>query len=1150
MKHLLTGVFKIHLRFKRVLRSINLFAILLLGVSTISANTVFSQQNALTVHLEDMSIKQAIHEIEKNSDYVFVFSDNIGKETEKKVSVKMEGESIEKVLSNMFAGTDLTYQIIDKQVVIYRDETKKSAGKQTANTGKSSQQSRINVSGQVRDELGEPLIGVSISVRGTTEGVVTDLDGRYTLQVEPGSTLVFSYISYVSQEIVVRNQTVINVTMLEDTQAIDEVVVVGYGVQKKANLTGAVTQISGEELSSKPVANVMTALQGELPGVTVIRESGQPGATGSKITIRGASSVNDADALILIDGIPGDMNILNPNDIESISVLKDAAAASIYGSRAAAGVILITTKKGIAGKVQVTYDGYFSVGMPGRMGKRLPAYEEQEMVNISRLNSRGAPEMNAEWSSWVGNPNFNYRPNPNGNGRWDYFATNNWLEESFRNIMPSTQHTVAVAGGSEKFNYRTSIGYRKEEGFFKYGPDDAERYNASISLNSEINKYIDFAVHANYISNYRDENPNRTSIITNAFRSRNRQPVFSPEEDISYEKQPYQGDLQVNPIAMQRQAGKRRVGSDNLIAKGNLNIKNLVDGLTIQLNAIRNQKEYTDDNKKRTVMAYDMLGNMRGNGTANNPNSYEKIKYKEYRNTFQAIANYQKTFDNAHNLQVMAGTEYEDYRYDRTEMNIKNMVNNDFFSFNYADISTLTAKDEIKTSASMSYFGRLNYDYKGKYLLEGNIRYDGSSRLAPGHRWKMFPSFSAGWRISEEEFMKGISWLNNLKVRGSWGELGNAGGIGYYDFLAGIESGKDVVFGNAQEMYYYQKVLASQKMSWEIIRSTNIGFDLSVLSNRLVLTWDYYWKENRDMLISLDTPHSAGIEFPKVNLGRLKSWGWELDVRWRDKIGPVNYWVGFNLSDPQNKLVDYGGVNLIEASTDPDKNKFVEGYPINSMWIYKTDGYWSSREEYLASGVESFNSAVVTAGDVKYLDLNGDKKILNGSTTTDDPQDLYYAGTSDPRFLFGINLGATWNNFDLSIFLQGVGKRKFLLNTETLAPLYRSYMMPLTIHRDYWTPENTDAFWPRLYEGSDYNYKPSDRWIQDGKYMRLKNIQLGYTVPIPKRYIERLRVYVSGDNLCEFTNALKIVDPESPTNTKTEAYPFARTVTFGVNLTF
>ena len=1012
---------------------------------------------------------------------------------------------------------------------------------------------QVTITGTVTDsETGEAMPVVSVMEKGTTNGTSTSENGTYSLTVkDANSVLQFTFVGFGDVEVTVGSRSVIDVTMGLSMESLGDVVVVGYGTQKKVNLTGAISQISGEELASKPVSNVMNALQGELAGVSITRNSGQPGNTGAAITIRGASSVNDASALVLIDGIPGDMNTLNPNDIESVSVLKDAAAASIYGSRAAAGVVLITTKKGASedGKVKVTYDGYFSLGTPGRMGERLSSWEEQEMINISRLNQRGNPELNPEITSWVGNPNFNYRPHMTDKTRWDFFSTNNWLDESFRDVMPATQHTVAVSGGTKKFNFRTSAGYQHEEGFFKYGPDDADRYNFTINLNSEINKYIDLSVQANYSNSYRNENPNYSTIITNAFRSRNRQALLVPEEDPYYDQQPYNGDLQANPVALQKQAGERRLGNDVLIAKGGINIKDLVPGLNIQLNAIRNQKDYNSRAEQRTVMAYNREGGSR-TGTTNNPNSLVTARFKEWRNTFQAIATYKKTFVDAHNFQLMAGTEFEDYRYDRVDLSIKGMINNDFFSFNYADISTLAASDEVKASASMSYFGRFNYDYKGKYLLEANLRYDGSSRLAPGHRWKAFPSFSLGWRISEESFMKDIEWINNLKIRGSWGELGNSGGIGYYDYMANILSGKDIVFGpgnsGAQATYYYQAALASQKMSWEILRSTNVGVDFALFRNRLNVTAEYYWKENRDMLISMDAPHIAGVDFPKVNVGKLKSWGWEIDVRWKDKIGQVDYWVGFNLSDPQNKLVEYGGVKLINAGN----NQFVEGYPINSMWLYKTDGYWKSRDEYLASGVESFNSSVIAAGDIKYLDLDKSGDILSSSTTADNPKDLYNAGTSDPRFLFGINMGANWNNFDISIFFQGVGKREFLLNTEVIAPFYRSYFMPLTIHRDYWTEDNTNAMWPRLYEGGDFNYKPSDRWVQNGRYIRMKNLQVGYTIPVSKDVFQKLRVYFSGDNLFEITNTLKIVDPESPQNVGVGAYPFARTFTLGVNVVF
>jgi len=1006
-----------------------------------------------------------------------------------------------------------------------------------------------SVSGKVTDTGNLALPGVTVIEKGTTNGTITNVEGEYEIKVSNAdATLIFTSIGMKAQERQISNLSVINIVMDYETFGIEEVVVVGYGVQKKVNLTGAVSAIEGDVIAKKPATDVLSAMQGEMPGVAVLRGSGQPGSESSGIRIRGFSSANATSALVLIDGVEGDMTLLNPNDIESVSVLKDAAASAIYGARAAAGVILITTKSGSkSGKVKVNYNGYYAINTPGIMPERVTAWEEQDMINIGRVNAGGSPEWNAEQSSWVANPNFNYRPN-NTNGRWDFFQATNWVDEGTRDYTSQQNHSVSIMGGNEQMNYMFSGGYYTKNGILKFGPDSYDRYNFRLKLDSEINKYVSFGIQASYSGAFTETNPfGVTNILERLYRIRGRQPIFNPEEDIN--DNPYNGDLQVNPIDLMKNGGISKGRYEAYTGLGNITIKDFIPGLRLNMNVSRQHGLYNSEVKRRHLIWYDRLGTgIRFQ--ANNPNSLTKTKNFDIRDKAEATLNYDLKLSN-HSFNVLAGSTYEIYRKDQISATASNLNSNDFFSFNYYDASLATntnLSDEISTWAMQSWFGRLNYNFSDRYIFEANVRYDGSSRLAPDKRWQAFPSFSAAWRINEESWFN-AQFVSNLKLRASWGQLGNGAVLGLYDYIATISSGTHM-----GDSYYYQTALASQSKTWETIETTNIGIDFGLFNNKLNVSGDYYWKYNKDMLASLQLPSLLGVSVSSANVGELKTWGWELELKWRDKIGNVDYQASFNISDSQNKLVKYDGRNTINAGTVT----LLEGYELNSIWGYKTNGYWSSREEYLQykadnPGYQSFNDARVAGGDVRYVAQGTpDHMIGAGGGTPEDPGDLVYLGNTNGRYMFGLNLAAQWKGFDLSMFFQGVGKRAFLIQTGTITPFWQTSTMPWTIHRDYWTEDNPNAFWPRMYNnnGNDFNFKPSDKWVQNGAYVRLKNIQLGYKIPISKRILEQARIYVAGSDIWEYSKVLSVFDPEVGNNASANYYPFFRTWSLGLNLTF
>ncbi|MBP5277168.1 MAG: TonB-dependent receptor, partial [Prevotella sp.] len=914
------------------------------------------------------------------------------------------------------------------------------------------------VSGTVLDaSTNDPMIGVSVVEKGTSNGTVTDIDGKFTLNVvNPGATISFSYVGYVTRELAA-SRVAGNVLLTEDDKTLSEVVVVGYGTQKRVNLSGAVTAVDGEKLAGKPTSDVLSAMMGEMPGVAVLRSSGEPGSETSGLRIRGFSSANTTSTLVLIDGMEGDLSLLNADDIESISVLKDASACAIYGARAAAGVVLVTTKSGGEGKPKISYNGYYAINTPGNMPERLPAWEEQQWINIGRYNAGGAYEWNKEKTTWVANPNFNYYPN-NNNGRWEQFTATNWVDEGTRDYAGQTNHSLSVSGGSKSINYFLSGNYFHKDGMLKFAKNDNTRVNLHAKVNAEINRYLAVGVNVQYQSKKNNAPSNGAgSILNTMYGARARQLLWQPEETPNYDAQPYAGDLQVNAIDMLKNAGTNESLYEAFLGKGELTIKNLVKGLRINLSASRRAGYYTQRSERHWLAWYAMDGKTIRQQT-NNPNQMDRTKNNDYHDMFEATVNYE--FDiKQHNFKFLAGSSYENYRKDEISATAKNMNSNDFYSFNYYDTSVATnttLKDNIQPWSMMSYFGRINYNFAEKYLLEANIRYDGSSRLAPSKRWKAFPSVSAAWRVNQEKWFN-ADFISNLKLRASWGQLGNGAVLGLYDYIPTISQSTVYI----TEKSYYQSQLASKDKTWETIETTNIGVDLGLFNNRLNASFDYYWKYNNDMLSNLQLPNTIGIGVPTVNVGKLKTWGWDFDIRWNDRIKDFRYSIAFNISDSQNELVEYDGADVITAGNV----KLLEGYEMNSIWGYKTDGYWNSKEEYDQykaehPGYKSFSDGKIGAGDVRFITLpdeNGsiDHQVGAGSGTKEDHGDLVYLGNSNGRYLYGLNLSAQWKGFDFSIMFQGVAKRKMLIDTEAITPFGRTHQMPWTIHRDYWTPENT-----------------------------------------------------------------------------------------------
>ncbi|HEX2606377.1 MAG TPA: TonB-dependent receptor, partial [Flavisolibacter sp.] len=1005
------------------------------------------------------------------------------------------------------------------------------------------------VQGRVTDAKGQPLEGVNVVVKGTTNGVTTDSKGTYSIAAESNAVLTFSFTGFTSRDEAVNGRASVNLSLQENPAALENVVVVGYGTQKKVNLSGAVAQVSGKDLANRPVPNVTGALQGVLPGVTVLRGNGQPGGEGYDIRIRGFTSANGASALVLVDGVEQDINLIDPNDVESISVLKDASASAIYGARAAGGVILVTTKQATPGRTKVSLTSNYGINITARQPERLDSWDEQTLIDEARLNATGAPEFNEEQIEWLKNPNFIFRPNPTQD-RWEYYDNNNWVKEGMDKINHQQNHSLSVSGGEQKLNYLLFGSYYKRDGVLRYGPDDNRRTNLKFNINSELNKYVSVKFSASYINNLVNQNSFGTAqIINRLYRSRTRQSLYTPPVDNT--GQIYNGDLQINAVDIEKNAGLEQRDYETYTGSLNLKIKNVIKGLTLDVIGWRNQNYYNMENDARSINWYGRTVNT-VRFSINVPNSITVQKNKAYQNNLQSFLTYNYKWKQ-HDFTLLQGASYEEYRKDEFTASAKNMITNDFFSLNYGDPLTKTSTDRVETWALGSLFGRFNYNYAGKYLFEASYRYDGSSRLAPDNRWQLFPSFSAAWRVSEEGFMRNnLKFLSNLKIRGSWGQLGNGSPLGLYPYIplltSGLTTNNNLVFNDQRSQYIYQNVLASPDVTWETVEQSNIGVDFGLLNNRLSVSADYYVKRNKNMLASLNFPNIIGIATPSYNVGQLKSWGKELDLKWKDRIGKLNYRVGFNISDNQNKLEKYNGKNSIGTG---GVIELLEGYPLNSVWGYRTDGYLQNQGE-----VDAYKSKVqpyftnLAPGDIRYLDLNGDGLISAGGGTPENPGDLVYLGTTNARYTYGFDLGFNFKGFDVSAFFQGALERKFLIDEGTLSPILGTADMPWTIHMDRWTPTNPNAFFPRMYQTDAHNFKSSDRWAQNGNYIRLKNVQIAYTLPLKNRVIRSAQVYVSGQDLWESTKVLPVFDPEVGNNVSATTYPFYRVVSFGFNCNF
>lgn len=1009
------------------------------------------------------------------------------------------------------------------------------------------------VKGVVKDSNGEPLLGVNVLVKGTTIGAVTDIDGNFSFEAPAGCTLVISYIGFESQEVKVKGNAPLNIILKEDSEALDEVVVIGYGTQKKVNLTGAVSAVTGEEIAKRPVSNTSTMLQGQMPGLRITSDKGQPGNESVQMRVRGQGTYSSAGSnpLVLINGVEGDLATLDPNIIESVSVLKDAASASIYGSRAANGVILITTKNGseMKERVSVRYNGNFAVHNPTTLLDLIwdsPTY--MKYFNMAKENS-GSPITERYTQEMI-----DAYTNPTDPQKYPSF---NWLDYMFDPAFVQ-QHNVNVSGTIGKTSYNASLSMLNQPGTMK--GQEYQRYNASLDLTSQVNDWVKIGMYFTGSRSYRQETRQGD---TDAYLSTISQaPTYMPwlPDDGSgikrYTSKAYTFESNnKNMVAIAETENFKKYVNTDANVQAWAEIKPF-KGLTwYTKGAIRYKAQhYKDWGAIPTPIYFYHDGTQNGTLNTNGTGLTSNMEYSTYVNLYTYLKYDWLSSNKDHSLSAMAGYSLESYRYDVLQ-GYRQDYDFPLHELNAGNSSVQTNSGSSQEWGLVSGFFRLNYGFKDRYLVELNARYDGSSRIASQSRWGVFPSFSLGWRVTEEEWMKDLQWdwLNSLKLRGSWGLLGNQN-IDLYSYYALVSTGKDYGFNNTDlSSGVAQTAISNQNLKWETTAIGDFGADLT-LFNGFNVTFDWYKKRTYDILRKAQGNALLGLDAPYINDGEMVNKGIEVSLGYNGYVRD-----GFfeGLSYNANVYFDRSRNTLTKYGADYITNGLIcsEGLPYESFYGYKAIGIFKDDDE-VRNSPKQFNDNT-QAGDIKYADISGPDGVPDNVV---DEYDRTVIGNRFPNFEYSVSLGASWKGFDLSLLGQGVSGVDHYASGWGLRPFYQGTPISQDYIDNMWTEEHTNAKYPRLYfadMGGTKNQRESTYWLYDGSYFCLKNLTFGYTLPkalTQKAKIQRLRVYFSGDNLLTFTKFPQGGDPErnynSTKGTRLVYYPQNRIISFGINLDF
>lgn len=1043
-------------------------------------------------------------------------------------------------------------------------------------------QSSRTVKGLVTDVHGEPLIGCNVIVIGANAGVITDIDGRFALNVPADAKQIkISYIGYVDQIVNLNDRSEIKVVMKEDNNALEEVVVVGYGTQKKATLTGAVEQISGQVLESRAITNVGAALQGATPGLVVTRSSSRPGNEGLNFQIRGATSINQGEPLFIIDGVPALNYIafqnLNPDDIESLSVLKDGSA-SIYGARAAHGVVLVTTKKG-KGKVTVDYNFNMRFTTNGIMAFS-PSMQEYATMWIEANKEQKVKN----WWNWTSEENMLkmqqgiegiYHTNTADWG-YDLFIGNaNRLEEMFARRY-SYQHNVSLSGATEKTDYRISLAYADNQANLATAYDGQKQLNLRLNYGIRLTDWFKLETSASMIKT----NTEMPSSGIDPTMYGNEPPFFPAKNPYGqwYANFGKVGDRQ--PVAATSDGGRDE--RSNLLTR--VDAKALIDiwkGISFEGMVSFQNEEFRRDRYVIPVQTYDWFGNPATKLVKNTEQSLiypmDVMNLKDIHNPaylmeannrqyqyYSALLRYKRTFAEVHNVEAMFGINAEKWISKSMATAREKMDDTGVYDLNLANGNQGNRGGKTQ-NGYYSYLMRLNYNYAERYILEFIGRRDGNSKFMAGNQFKTFLSASAGWVFTEEKFLKPITSIVNFgKIRLSWGNSGNDSGLGNFQYVSAVFQGSPA-FGISPENQVGTSLerngLVTFDNVWERVEQKNVGVDLHFFNSRLTTSFDYFIKDNHDMLVEVAYPGVLGARPPKTNSGHLNVKGWEFTIGWRDKIKDFNYYANFNIGDTKSLLKEMEGADSYTAGLVGRVN----GRPLNSFFLYRTDGFFKDQAEvdrYYAlyadqagalGAVGKGTNAELRPGDTKRLDLNGDYTITD---VGNENSDLQFMGDANPHFVYGITVGGSWKGFDFNAMFQGVAKQYIMRNDWMAYPFRTLYTnQNPTFLGQTWTEDNPTAKYPRLTNDTNraaWNYQLNDFMLQNSRYIRLKTLIVGYTLPqiwTRKVKLEKVRLYFSGNDLWEATSIRDGFDPEMGPASNTSGYPFARTWSFGLNVT-
>ena len=991
----------------------------------------------------------------------------------------------------------------------------------------------ITVSGTVTAETdGGGLPGVNVLVKGSNTGTVTNIEGGYSINVpDENDTLVFSSIGYATQEVPVNGRSTIDMELTEDVQSLEEIVVVGYGTQKRANVTGAVSTVSGDVLEKRPVANTALALQGMTPGLTIKNQGGAPGDEDVGVRIRGIGTLNNANPLVLVDGIEQSLATVEAGNIASVTVLKDAASSAIYGSRAANGVILITTKRGAESGTSVTFDSQVGWQNPTVFPDPTDPVTWLQLENEAQVNAGGTPTYSDTYIENVAA----------GTNPLEYpFA--NWEDGIFNYNAVQHRHALSVSSGGDFGRVFASLNYNDTDGILQ----NFNNKRTTLRINTDLYASEKLTIKTNLMYRYRNfSGPGHTGQrITQGLLHINRNVVMR-YPDGTY-------DLvggQWNPHAMANQGETSQI-SDDVVGQVGLSYE-ISDALSIEGNVT-----YNATGTEGFVFS-DGLSGMRNYLTgepvavsgwfATSTLTEEQYNQKEL--SQRAYLNYDESFGR-HTLQATLGYEEIAQRYKEITASRDNFFSNDLRDLEAGDIQNQTTGGFSGAWRLRSFFGRANYSFDDRYLLQANVRYDGSSRFGEGQRWGLFPSFSAGWRISEEDFMQDASLISTLRLRGSWGQLGNQriGSIvgnrdtGLYRFLNTYNLGQGYQFGGVVVPGAAVTQAGNPNITWETSTMTNIGLDLGLLDDRLEVVAEYFWKYTDDILLDLPIPRTIGVAPPVQNAAAVSNTGWELAINYRSTPRAdrgFQYSVGINFSDVVNKIEDLKGAGPFFP------NKFVvwtEGESINSLRGLKSPGIYRSQQD-----LDDYPATInpnAGMGDIIYEDLNGDGEITQSLYPAGDQ---YVMANEDPRYEFGVRFNASYHGFDLSMFWQGVLRQQHTLDGALMeGPNWQNFIHEEMARETYHPVRNPNGSWPLVTAGNTWNLQESDFWLQDTRYLRLKNIQLGYT--IPQNLIASLRVFVSGENIITFTPT-ELFDPETPRG-RSQFFPHIKMYSAGLNVRF